>query len=606
MRYSDDQIEEVRSQNDIVDVISGYVQLKKRGSDYVGLCPFHNEKTPSFSVSRSKQMYHCFGCGAGGNVITFVMQYENLGFVEALRSLADRAGIALPEPKAYGADQEALDRRAQLLEIQKQAAMYYYAKLIGKNGADGMAYLKKRALSDETIRHFGLGFSGRTADELYRYLKRKKFSDELLAASGLFRMEEKRGGRDKFWNRVMFPIMDVRNRVIGFGGRVMGQGEPKYLNSPETEIFDKSRNLYGLCFARRSRRNGIILCEGYMDVIAMHQAGFDNAVASLGTSLTSGHCSLLKRYTQQVLLLYDSDGAGVRAALRAIPMLREAGIHSAVVHLDPYKDPDEFIKAEGAEAFSERLENAENSFLFTVRMMERDYDRSDPQGRSDFLHAAAQKVLELEDPVTIEEYSAEIAKRYGVEKQLFLSLVKQESLRAVHKKPVAQPEQLQRRKSSADQAEERAQRELIGWEASCPELISLLSQYVQPEDFEDPFYESLLRLLQEQQKKGSVRPAALLNHFEDPQEQQRAAAALAPNPLPEDAGERERAILDLVCRIRRNGIDRRMKEIDFTDAAAFQILTEQRKDLDVLMTEGFPAHVRQGIAALRQTPGPSG
>ena len=305
MRYSDDIIEEVRMKNDIVDVISQYVKLTRRGSTYFGLCPFHNEKTPSFSVTPSKQMYYCFGCGAGGNVYNFIMEYENYSFGEALSHLADRAGVELPKIEYSREAREKAEQRAALLEINKLAAQYFYYQLRREGGKTAYGYLTGRGLSEETIRKFGLGYSDKYSDDLYKYLKGKGYSDELLRESGLFNVDERRGMYDKFWNRVIFPIMDVNNRVIGFGGRVMGDGKPKYLNSPETKIFDKSRNLYGLNVARTTRKNYLILCEGYMDVIAMHQAGFTNAVASLGTALTSGHASLVKRYTKEVLLLYD-------------------------------------------------------------------------------------------------------------------------------------------------------------------------------------------------------------------------------------------------------------------------------------------------------------
>ena len=312
MRYSDDIIEEVRMKSDIVDVISQYVKLQRKGSSYFGLCPFHNEKSPSFSVSPSKQMYYCFGCGAGGNVFTFIMEYENFTFVEALRYLAERAGVELPQMEYSKEAKEAADRKASLLEVNKLAAQYFYYQLRRQNGQAGWKYLTGRGLTEDTIKRFGLGYSDKYSDDLYKYLKSKGYKDELLRDSGLFNVDERRGMYDKFWNRVIFPIMDVNSRVIGFGGRVMGDGKPKYLNSPETKIFDKSRNLYGLHIARTTREKYLIVCEGYMDVITMHQAGFTNAVASLGTALTSGHASLLKRYTQEVLLLYDSDEAGVR------------------------------------------------------------------------------------------------------------------------------------------------------------------------------------------------------------------------------------------------------------------------------------------------------
>ena len=300
MYYSDEIIEEVRSRNDIVDVISSYVKLQKKGSSYFGLCPFHNEKSPSFSVSRGKQMYYCFGCGAGGNVFTFLMEYENYTFQEALKYLADKAGVELPQTEYSAQAKERADLKAILLEINKIAAQYFYVQLKSSKGEAGLSYLKRRELSDDTIKAFGLGYSNKYSDDLYRYLKERGYKDEMIAKAGLISIDERHGAHDKFWNRVMFPIMDVNSRVIGFGGRVMGDAKPKYLNSPETLIFDKSRNLYGLNRARSTRKPYFLLCEGYMDVISLHQAGFTNAVATLGTALTPGHASLIKRYVKEV------------------------------------------------------------------------------------------------------------------------------------------------------------------------------------------------------------------------------------------------------------------------------------------------------------------
>ena len=410
--YSDDLIEEIRSRNDIVDVISGYVRLQKKGSTYFGLCPFHNEKTPSFSVSGNKQMYYCFGCGAGGNVITFLMDYENYTFKEALEYLGQRAGIELPKQEMTAQERAQSDRRSRILEINKVAAKYFYAQLRMEQGKHAMAYLTGRKLTPETMRKFGLGYSNKFSDDLYRYLRQQGYEDEILKDSGLVTIDEKRGGYDKFWNRAMFPIMDANHRVIGFGGRVMGEGEPKYLNSPETMVFDKSRNLYGLNFARSSRRRQMLLCEGYMDVIALHQAGFDNAVASLGTAFTPGHANLLKRYTKEVLLTFDSDGAGIKAALRAIPILKEAGLTARVINMKPYKDPDEFIKALGAEAYQERIDQAQNSFLFEVSVLEQNYNLKDPEGKTAFYNAVAEKLLEFDEELERNNYIEAVAARY--------------------------------------------------------------------------------------------------------------------------------------------------------------------------------------------------
>ena len=413
MRYSEDAIEEVRMKNDIVDVISGYVKLQKKGSNYFGLCPFHNEKSPSFSVSPGKQMYYCFGCGAGGNAITFVMEYENYSFSEALKVLADRAGVKLPVQEYSKEARAQEDLRAALLEINKLAASYFYYQLKNPQGEPGYKYLRDRELSDETIVRFGLGYSNKTSDDLYRYLKGKGYDDAILKQTGLVTIEE-RGTYDKFWNRVMFPIMDVNNRVIGFGGRVMGTGEPKYLNSPETKLFDKSRNLYGLNYARLSREKYILICEGYMDVIAMHQAGFTNAVASLGTAFTLQHAQLLKRYTDKVILTYDSDGAGIKAALRAIPILKEVGMSIRVLNMQPYKDPDDFIKNLGADAFQERIKEARNSFLYEIDVLKKDYKMDDPEQKTAFYNQVAKKLLEFPEALERENYLEAVSREFFI------------------------------------------------------------------------------------------------------------------------------------------------------------------------------------------------
>mgnify|MGYP001088201337 CR=1 FL=1 len=439
MRYSDDLVEEIRMKNDIVDVISGYVKLTRRGSSYFGLCPFHNEKSPSFSVSPGKQMYYCFGCGAGGNVFTFLMEYENFTFVEALKFLADRAGVELPQMEYSKEAKEQADLKNTLLEINKQAAKFYYYQLHTERGKQGYDYLKGRGLSDDTIRKFGLGYSDKYGSLLYRFLKEKGYDDEILRQSGLFLADEVHGMQDKFWNRVIYPIMDANSRVIGFGGRVMGDGKPKYLNSPETKIFDKSRNLYGLNLARSSRRKNLIICEGYMDVISMHQAGFNNAVASLGTALTSLQAGLMKRYTDEVLVIYDSDEAGVKAALRAIPMLKGVGLTTRVVNLRPYKDPDEFIQHEGCEAFEKRLEEAENSVLYEIRMKERDFDLADPQGKSDFLHEAVRRLVAIEDEIERNSYLEAVAGKYGIAVEVLRKQVGQMALSGVGRTESVKP-----------------------------------------------------------------------------------------------------------------------------------------------------------------------
>ena len=584
MRYSDDIIEEVRMKNDIVDVVSQYVKLNKRGSTYFGLCPFHNEKTPSFSVTPAKQMYYCFGCGAGGNVFNFVMEYENYTFGEALKHLADRAGVQLPKIEYSGEAKKKAERRAALLEINKLAAGYFYYQLRRENGRQAHEYLTGRGLSEETIRKFGLGYSDKYSDDLYKYLKSKNYSDELLRDSGLFNVDERRGMYDKFWNRVIFPIMDVNNRVIGFGGRVMGDGKPKYLNSPETTIFDKSRNLYGLNVARTTRKNYLILCEGYMDVISMHQAGFTNAVASLGTALTSGHASLLKRYTQEVLLLYDSDDAGVRAALRAIPILREAGVSSRVVNLKPHKDPDEFIKALGAEEFEKRLEQAMDSFMFRVHMAEREFPMEEPQGQNRFFERCAQMLLELSDELERNLYIEAIVKDYrssGISVENLKKRVGALAMKGTPAEQRIQPKPVgagqQKKKESAA---EKAQKLMLTWLVTYPGIFDTVEKYIQPSDFVVPLYRQVAEMLYQQHRDGDVNPARLMNAFIDSEEQREVSSLFNATIHLETPEEQNRAFSDAVIRIKDESLKERNRNWDPTDIQGLQELVKAKKELE--------------------------
>ena len=582
MRYSDDLIEEIRMRNDIVDVISGYVKLQRKGSSYFGLCPFHNEKSPSFSVSPSKQMYYCFGCGAGGNVFTFLMEYENYSFMEALRVLADRAGIQLPQQEYSQEAKEQADLKATLLEVNTLAAKYYYYQLRREGGAQGMAYLKGRELSEETINRFGLGYSDKFSNDLYRYLKSKNYSDEILRQSGLFNVDERRGMYDKFWNRVIFPIMDVNNRVIGFGGRVMGDAKPKYLNSPETKIFDKSRNLYGLNIARTSRKKNLIICEGYMDVISMHQAGFNNAVASLGTALTSQQASLLKRYTDEVLIIYDSDEAGVKAALRAIPMLKTAGLATKVINLKPYKDPDEFIKNMGKEAFQERLDQGMNSFMYELHALEQQYDMKDPQGKTDFFKETARKMLRFEDEIERNNYIQAVADSYRIEPENLRKMVNRMAMQGVGIQEPMKPKSGQNRPREKQDGYEMSQKLMLTWLTSYPEIFGQVSQYISPDDFTNPLYHTVAEMLYRQYSDGELNPARLLNNFTDSDEQKEVAAVFNARIPLETEEERKKALLDVICRLKENSIAHRTAQLAPTDMKGLMELMESKKKLEDL------------------------
>jgi len=578
MYYPDEVIEEVRMKNDIVDVISGYVKLQKKGANYFGLCPFHNEKSPSFSVSPGKQMYYCFGCGAGGNVITFLMEYENYTFQEALSSLADRAGVNLPKME-YGREaREQAELRARLLEVNKLAANYFYYQMKQPQGKPAYDYFHlKRGLADETIVHFGLGYSNKTSDDLYRYLKGKGYEDSFLKDTGLVTLEE-RGGRDKFWNRVMFPIMDVNNRVIGFGGRVMGDGEPKYLNSPETKLFDKSRNLYGLNYARLSREGYLLICEGYLDVISLHQAGFTNAVASLGTAFTSQHANVLKRYTDQVILTYDSDGAGVKAALRAIPILKEVGMSIKVLNMKPYKDPDEFIKNMGAEAFRQRIKEAKNSFLFEVDVLRRGYEMDDPEQKTRFYQETARKLLQFGEALERENYLQAVAREQMIPAEELRGLVNRMGMsmglkagESLNHSGRVVPQETQEEESGGsglsgsrkprrpdkEDGIRRSQRLLLTWLIETPALFEKIEGIITADDFVENLYHQVAQMVFDGHREGNLNPAAILSRFINDEDQYKEVAALFNASLKESLNneEQKKAFSETVMKVRKNSLD---------------------------------------------------
>lgn len=570
MYYPEEVIEEVRTRNDIVDIISGYVKLQKKGSNYFGLCPFHHEKSPSFSVSQSKQMYHCFGCGVSGNVFTFVMEYENYTFREAVELLADRSGVKLPKMEYSKEAKAQADLRAALLEINKMAANYFYYQLKQPQGQQGCQYLMGRGLTEQTIRRFGLGYSNKTSGDLYQFLRSKGYEDNILKETGLVTIEE-RGARDKFWNRVMFPIMDVNNRVIGFGGRVMGEGEPKYLNSPETKLFDKSRNLYGLNYARLSREKFILLCEGYMDVIAMHQAGFSNAVASLGTAFTSQHAALLKRYTDQVVLTYDSDGAGVKAALRAIPILKSVGMSVRVLNMRPYKDPDEFIKNLGPEAFRQRIAEARNSFLFEIDTIRQQYSMEDPEQKTAFYNETARKLLEFPEALERDNYIQAVAREYFINYEDLKRLVNQMGSRYGTALPGTQaaretgisgeiygekPKTFQKKKDR-EEGIRQSERLLLTWLIEDPRLFDKIQGIIGPEDFVKPLYRRAAQMVFEGHENGEVSPAAILNHFIDDEGNYKEVAALFNASLNDSLSneEQKKAFADTVMKVKKSSLD---------------------------------------------------
>lgn len=583
MYYPDEIVEEVRIRNDIIDVIGSYVHLQKKGNSYMGLCPFHNERTPSFSVSSDKQLYHCFGCGVGGNVFTFIMEYENYSFIEALRQLSDRVGVNLPEKEQTPEQKRRRSERARIFDINKEAATYYYYLLHSEQGKHAYKYFQDRGFSQETIKKFGLGYSDRGGAGLYRHLKKKGYDDSILKESGLFTFKEK-DVYDRFWNRAIFPIMDVNNKVIGFGGRVMGEGEPKYLNSPETKVFDKSKNLYGLQFARTSRKSSIIICEGYIDVMSLHQAGINNAVASLGTAFTSRQASLLKRYTQDVLLCYDSDQAGTKAALRAIEILRETGITAKVIDLTPHKDPDDFIKDQGVEEFEQRSRQAKNAFLFEIEVLEKNFDLKDPADKTKFFNEVAKKLLIFPESIERNSYTETIARKYNIGFDDLRKLVNRYGATMVvgqeSKRPIRTGSE-KNKKKTVDDGLIKSQKVLLTWLIDNPKLFTSIEGILEPQDFSNELYVEVTKLLFEQYKdERQLIPAKIINNFET-KEEQSEVASLFTSDIQGDMTlqERQKAFKDMVIRIKTHSLE---KQID--QAAARNEATSLQKLIGEIST----------------------
>lgn len=575
MYYSDDVIEEVRSRSNIVDIVGNYVQLKKKGNSYFGLCPFHNEKTGSFSVSPDKQMFYCFGCGKGGSVFTFLMEYENYTYPEAIEYLANQAGVDLPKQQITEEQRRMADYRATLREMNKDAANYFYRLLRHEHGKKGYEYFRKRQITDEVIVRFGLGYADIYRDDLYRYLRQKGYTDSQLRDSGLVEIDEQ-GGHDKFWNRVMFPIVDMNGKVIGFGGRVMGDGEPKYLNSKETALFEKKKNLYGLHLARRSKRSGFILCEGYMDVISLHQAGFDNAVASLGTAYTEEQARLIKRYRNHVYLAYDSDGAGQRAALRAIEICRNTDLPARVISMEPYKDPDEFIKNLGAEEYEKRIQQSVSGIMFELKVLAGQFRLDDPAEKTQFQREMAKRLAWIKDKVERENYVEAASDEYQMRRETLLEMVnrlgeqqyKSDEYRKIQEKDKETHMREIERVKEGNLLQEKF---LLTWIANQPSIWEKIRDFITPQDFTEGLTRDIMSLFLEQfEKQGKLNPAEIIDEFSDVSQHSKVSAILNEEVHFEGAEEENpamkqefanKAISETIRRIKEESINRQMKEL---------------------------------------------
>ncbi len=543
-------LDELVTRNPVEEVVAEYVPLTRKGSNYFGLCPFHGEKTASFSVAPGKQIYYCFGCHKGGGVINFIMEIENLSYPDAVRFLAKRVGMTVPEDAQY---QSRLKQQERLWRLCKDAARFFYDQLIGEAGVQPRRYLQSRGLSVGTIKRFGLGFAPNAWSSLTDHMIRLGYSRQELVDAGLAVQREKEGKTntyDKFRNRIMFPIIDLRGNVIAFGGRVMDDSKPKYLNSPETLIFNKRKNLFALNLAKKSKQGRMILCEGYMDTITLHQYGFDCAVASLGTALTQEQVNLLSKYTHQVVLTYDADAAGQNATQRAIPMLEQAGIQVKILRMNGAKDPDEFLHKYGADRFSVLLEQSENRAEYQLLSLQGRFDLTQDEQKVAFLHQAAELISTFPSAVEREVYGGRVADATGITREAMSLEVKKAFKRRVAKE---KRQQTQRSLSPATQqqpsvkgiryenirsakAEEGVLRQIL----LAPEL--LLQTELSQEEFSSPLLGRAYEALRKRYEEGLTVSLAVLEDFTPEELTHLSAVAQAEQTL-----ANERAFQDYIC-----------------------------------------------------------
>ena len=559
MAIPDRFLDELIARTDIVDLVSESVRLTKKGRNYWGLCPFHSEKTPSFSVSADKQIYKCFGCGKGGGAINFVMELDNLPFRDAVALLAKRAGLEVPD-SGYSAG--AKERREKLLTINKQAARTFHRWLYAPEGAEGLAYLQRRGLSRRTLTSFGLGFAPNRWDALIQELGQQGYDKRDLLDAGLAVSNQDGRIYDRFRNRVMFPIIDIRGEVIGFGGRVMDDSTPKYLNSPDTPVYNKSRNVFALNIAKKSKAGRVILTEGYMDTISLHQAGFDSAVASLGTSLTPEHAQLLSRYFPEAIIAYDGDGAGVSAAQRAIPLLERAGMKVRVLRMTGAKDPDEFIKQYGRDAFLRLLDQSENQVDYRLEQIRKKYDLSDDSQKVGFLQEAALLLSSLPSAVEREIYGRHAAETAGVSPEAVAQEVKKAFQRRLRKEqkqqerrdltPAIQLQPKSRGLRYENIRSARAEEGVLRLLLLDPSLYRELTQ-LRPEEFSSPLLGKAYALLLRRAEEGLSTQLSLLAGELTSEEMDHLTQVAS---APESMANSRQSLADYIAVIRAEAIKR--------------------------------------------------
>ena len=547
-RYSDETIEEVRQANDIVDVISQYVHLKRSGRNFFGLCPFHNEKSPSFSVSPDKQIFHCFGCGVGGNVFTFLTKIEGINFVEAVQTLAERANIQLPTFE-NNVDKAKEELKAKVYKVNEFAAGYYHENLYKPTAKLAQEYVKKRQLSNETLKSFRIGFSGKF-NELYQELKKEGFKDPEILESGLVNKNENGTYIDRYRNRLMFPICDGRGRVIAFGGRVLDDSKPKYINSPENIVFSKGRNLFGLNVAKKSEeiKKKLLIVEGYMDVISLHQRGIKNVVAPLGTALTQQQGWLLRRTSEQIILSFDSDEAGLNAKIRAIDILQNMGCDIRVLMLEGAKDPDEFIVKYGNARFKSAVDKALSIVEFKVRLLKRNLDLNNINDKIKFLNEIAKLISKIDNNIEKEVYIEKIAKEYEISKEaIYAEVNKLSSEKNQSEKILEKPKPVVRHiKENKEQVPEIIKRRentvlaiLLNGDLN---IFQIIKQNIKLEDFKDEINKEIVKKLYEEFEKGNSNINGIIDSLGE-EEQNHITEILADDYEIEDV---EKAIDDVI------------------------------------------------------------
>lgn len=577
-RYSDEVINDVRQSNDIVDVISQYVHLKRSGRNFFGLCPFHNEKSPSFSVSPDKQIFHCFGCGVGGNVFSFITQIEGINFVEAVQMLAERANIQLPTLQDNG-DSQREELKAKVYKVNEFTAEFYHQNLYKPQAKIAQEYVKKRQLSNETLKSFKIGFSGKF-DELYQELKKQGFGEREILESGLVNKNERGQYIDRYRNRLMFPICDARGKVIAFGGRVLDDSKPKYINSPENVVYSKGRNLFGLNVAKKGDLKRILIVEGYMDVISLHQRGITNVVAPLGTALTEQQGWLLRKNAEQIILSFDSDEAGLKAKLRALDILQNMGCDLRILQMEGAKDPDEYIIKYGNARFNNLVDKALSIIEFKVKILKKDLNLENTNDKIKFLNEIAKLISNVNNTIEREVYIEKIAKEYDISKEAIYAEVnkltyKNVKTEKVLEKPKPVVTHIKREEKVISEAVKRRENTVISLLLMGDlNIFEILRKNIKVENFQDEVNKKIAQKLYEEFEKGNSNINAIIDNLE--QDEQNQITMIMSEDY--EITDIEKAIDDVVQAYEREKLNTRKFEI--LDLLDKDLENDQKKELE--------------------------